>query len=105
MNFANLPERMRTALEDLTGEMVYARRNADLGRLALLCYCEVKHWARLAGEERLAQLSGALVAEQPASDRTEFLGRVDAVIAELEDVCERAGIHEGSKSLEIVRVQ
>lgn len=96
---------MRCGLEDLVGEMVYARRNADLGRLALLCYCEIRHWARLAGEQRLASLSSALVTENPPSDRMEFLRRVDDVITELEDVCERAGINEGSKSLAIVRVR
>ncbi|RZL95313.1 MAG: hypothetical protein EOP82_03170 [Variovorax sp.] len=105
MDLLNLPEGMRRGLEDLTGDMVYARRNADLGRLALLCYCEIRHWARLAGEQRLAELSCALITEHPASDRKEFLSRVDDVIAELEDVCERAGINEGSKSLEIVRLQ
>ena len=96
---------MRRGLEDLAGEIAYARRNSDLGRLAFICYCEVRHWARLAGEERLAALSSALIAEHPASDRKEFLGRVDHVIAELGDVCERAGINEGSKSLELVRLQ
>jgi hypothetical protein len=95
MNLLNLPESMRSGLEDLAGEMAYARRNADLGRLALLCYCEIRHWARLAGEQRLAGLSSALVAERPASDRAEFLSRVDEVIAELERICERAGIPAG----------
>jgi hypothetical protein len=69
----------------------------------LLCYCEIRHWARLAGEERLAELSCALIAEQPARDRKEFLGRVDDVISELQDVCDRAGLNEGSKSLEMVK--
>jgi len=105
MNLLNLPESMRRGLEDLVGDMVHARRNADLGRLALLCYCEVRHWARLAGEQRLAELSYVLIAQQPVSERKEFLRRVDDVIAELEDVCERAGIKEGSKSLQIVRLQ
>lgn len=94
---------LRAGLEDLTGDMVYARRNADLGRLALLCYCEVRRWARLAGEQRLAELSCALATAQPAGDRIEFLTRVDDVITELEHVCERAGIHQGSKSLETIR--
>ncbi|MDM0116247.1 hypothetical protein QTI66_29210 [Variovorax sp. J22R133] len=105
MNLLNLPESMRRGLEDLIGDMVYARRNADLGRLALLCYCEVRHWARLAGELRLAQLSYVLITEQPVNDRKEFLRRVDDVMAELEGVCERAGIKEGLKSLENVRLQ
>ncbi|RYF30983.1 MAG: hypothetical protein EOO23_03840 [Comamonadaceae bacterium] len=96
---------LRTGLEDLTGEMVYARRNGDLGRLALLCYCEIRRWARSAGEERLAHLSCAFVTEHPARDRQEFLMRVDHVISELEDVCERAGIDQASRSLESVRLR
>lgn len=103
MNSTNLTESLRRGLDDLTGDIVHARRNADLGRLALLCYCEIRHWARLAGEERLAELSCALIAEQPARDRKEFLGRVDDVISELQDVCDRAGLDEGSKSLEMVK--
>ena len=94
---------LRTGLEDLTGEMAYARRTSDLGRLALLCYCEIRHWARLAGEERLAQLSCTLVNECPARNREEFIGRVDDVISELEDVCERAGIDQAAKALEVAR--
>jgi len=35
----------------------------------------------------------------------EFLGRVDDVISELEDVCERAGIDEASRSLESARLR
>lgn len=105
MDLLNLRESMRRGLEDLAGDMVYARRNADLGRLALLCYCDVRHWARLAGEQRLAEMSCALIVERPACDRKDFLSRVDDVIAELGNVCERAGINEGSKSLEIVRLQ
>ena len=103
MSTLNLPESLRNGLEDLAGDMVYARRNADLGRLALLCYCEIRHWARVAGEERLAELSCALVTEHPAGDRKAFLGQVDEVIAELGHVCERAGVGQGSKSLQALR--
>lgn len=103
MSTLNLPDGLRPGLEDLAGDMVYARRNADLGRLALLCYCEIRHWARLAGEQRLAELSCALVTEHPAGDRKAFLGQVDKVITELEHVCERAGVDQGSKSLQTVR--
>ena len=60
--------------------------------------------ARLAGEERLAHLSCAFVTEHPAKDRREFLERVDHVILELGEVCERAGINEASRSLELVRL-
>lgn len=96
---------MRLGLEDLAGDLVYARRKADLGRLALICYCDIRHWARLAGEHRLAELSSTLITEQPAGSRNEFLGRVDDVIVELEHVCDRAGVESCSMSLQMVRVQ
>ncbi|MGJ7506088.1 hypothetical protein [Variovorax sp. GT1P44] len=104
MDSMNMPVSLRTGLEDLTGEMVHARRNSDVGRLALLCWCEIRHWARRAGEERLAHLSCALITDGPASDRREFLARVDQLISELEDVCERAGIHAATRSLELARL-
>ena len=105
MDLMNLSVSLRTGLEDLTGEMVHARRNGDLGRLALLCYCEIRRWARLVGEEHLARLWCAFVTDHPARNRQEFIARVDQVIVELEDVCERAGIDEASRSLELVRLQ
>ncbi|RZL85550.1 MAG: hypothetical protein EOP82_32485 [Variovorax sp.] len=105
MNTLNLPESMRHGLEDLAGEMVYARRTADLGRLALLCYCEIRHWARMAGEQRLAEMSRAIVTERPAGDRQAFLDQVDNIITELEHVCDRAGVEQGSRSLQLVRLR
>jgi len=57
------------------------------------------------GEERLARLSCAFITAHLAKDRQEFLGRVDDVISELEDVCERAGIDEASRSLESARLR
>ena len=47
---------LRTGLEDLTGDMVYARRTADLGRLALLCYCEIRRWATFGRERALGTI-------------------------------------------------
>lgn len=93
-----LPDGLRVGLEDLAGEMAYARRTEDLGRLALLSYCEIRRWARLAGEQRLADLSWALVTDHPAGDRKAFLNQVDDVVTELERVCSRAGIQLTLKS-------
>jgi len=87
-----LSEGLRLGLEDLAGEVAYARRRHDLGRLALLCYCEIRRWARSAGECRLAEISGDLIAGPPAGDRDAFLHRVDVVIAEPDHVCRRCGI-------------
>jgi hypothetical protein len=54
--------------------------------MALLTYCEVRRWARQAGEEGLAERSWALLAENPHATRGEFLRGVDELIAELERV-------------------
>ena len=78
----------RLSLDDLIGDLVHARRQEDLGRLALLGYCEVRHWARWAGEKQLADRSSSLVT-QVSTDRGAFLQSMDALIAELEDVSVR----------------
>jgi hypothetical protein len=84
-------------LDDVLGELQYARRRGDLGRLALLAYCEVRRWARQAGESELAASSLALVTENPLPTRSEFLHRVDELIAELEVA--RARLTEQARSL------
>lgn len=80
---------LRLKLEDVLVDLLHARRAGDLGRLALLSYCEVRRWARLAGERELAAHSSELMTEQPHATRDEFLRRIDCLIAELEGVRER----------------
>ena len=77
---------LQLGLEDLLGDLRYARRNGDLGRLALLLYCEVRRWARLAGEQELAEHSSELITHCPHASREEFLTQVDDLIVELEKV-------------------
>ena len=82
----------RLVLEDLLGDLWHARRNGDLGRLALLSYYEVRRWARMAGEVGLAEHSSVLVTDSPHPDRESFLVQVDNLIAELERLLnEQAG--------------
>jgi hypothetical protein len=76
-------------LDDVLGDLQHARRQGDLGRLALLAYCEVRRWARQAGEPGLAASSLALITDHPAPSRSEFLRRVDDLIRELEAVRQR----------------
>jgi len=76
-------------LDDVLGDLQHARRQGDLGRLALLAYCEVRRWARQAGEPELAASSLALITDSPPPTRSEFLHRVDGLIAELEEARER----------------
>jgi hypothetical protein len=77
---------LQLRLEDLLGDLRHSRRQGDLGRLALLSYCEVRRWARMAGEQRLAEHSSALVTQSPRASREEFLAQVDELICELENV-------------------
>jgi hypothetical protein len=77
---------LQSGLDDLLGDLLHARRKGDLGRLALLSYCEVRRWARMAGAEAVAEHSSDLVAHGPLGDREEFLARIDALILELEQL-------------------
>ena len=81
--------RVYLELDDVLGNLQHARRQSDLGRLALLAYCEVRRWARQAGEPGIAASSLALITDHPAPSRSEFLRRVDDLIAELEAVRRR----------------
>lgn len=84
MNTRTAP--IQLGLEDLLGELHYARRNGDLGRLALLAYCEVRRWARAAGEEALAERATAMITHSPQSSREAFIHEVDTLIVQLEAV-------------------
>jgi hypothetical protein len=76
-------------LDDVLGDLQHARRTSDIGRMALVTYCEVRRWARQAGEAELAERSWALLAENPHATRGEFLRRVDELIVELERARDR----------------
>jgi len=77
-------QHLQVGLEDLLGDLRYARRSGDLGRLALLSYCEVRRWARMAGQQRLAEHASELITHAPHASREEFLAEVDDLIVELE---------------------
>lgn len=80
---------LQSGLEDLLGDLAFARESDDLGRLALLAYCEVRRWARVAGEPALAQHSMDLFNQRPHASREAFMAEVDQLIAELTQVRER----------------
>lgn len=75
---------LRAGLEDLLGDLWHARRRGDMGRLALVLYCDVRRWARQAGEQALAQQVSTLMVDGPLASREEFLAQVDRLIGELE---------------------
>lgn len=77
---------LQLGLEDLLADLRHARRSGDLGRLALLAYCEVRRWAREAGNALLAEHASALITGSPPISREAFLGHIDQLIHELEDV-------------------
>jgi len=74
----------RLSLDDLLADLVHARRNGDLGRMALLAYCEVRRWARTAGEGDLAGHAARLVLNSPQPNRDAFLAEIDELISALE---------------------
>jgi hypothetical protein len=80
---------LQEELDDILGGLHYARRREDLGRLALLTYWEVRRWARVARQERLAAHAAEVITEHPHASRGEFLAIVDDVIRELESLRRR----------------
>jgi hypothetical protein len=100
-----LSDNLQHGLDDLVADVAYARRHEDLGRLALLCYCELRPWARQAREEHLAELAWALSTHAPPGSRSLFLQRVDVVIEELEEICRRSGQPVAAEALAVARSQ
>jgi hypothetical protein len=75
---------IQLGLEDLLAELHFARRNDQLGRLALLAYCEVKGWARRAGKSELADTALRMFSENPCVTKDAFLHGIDDLITTLE---------------------
>jgi hypothetical protein len=71
-------------LEDLLADLQHARRSGDLGRMALLCYCELRRWARKAGQVELAELSATMITASPHGSREAFLQDMDGLVRRLE---------------------
>jgi hypothetical protein len=76
--------RLQLGLEDLLADLRHARRRDDLGRLALLAYCEVRRWARDSGSALLAKQASELITSSPHASREAFLEHIDGLIRELE---------------------
>ena len=88
---------LQLGLEDLLADLRHARRRDDLGRLALVAYCEVRRWARDAGDFVLAEHASELITGSPHVSREAFLVRIDNLIHELEEVLPLAarGLRDG----------
>lgn len=83
-NMSTIPPPLQLSLEDLLGDLQHARRHQDMSRLALLAWCEVRRWARQAGEHALAERSAELVTRSPQASREQFMAEVDELINELQ---------------------
>ncbi|HET9646140.1 MAG TPA: hypothetical protein VFP68_22930 [Burkholderiaceae bacterium] len=79
-------ESLRFGLEDLLADLEHARRSGDLGRLALLSYCELRRWARVAARQELADHANRLFLKAPYANRESFLRAVDQLIEEAKEV-------------------
>lgn len=88
-NMSTSPPPLQLSLEDLLGELQHARRHGDMSRLALLAWCEVRRWARQAGETDLAERSTDLITRSPPSSRDQFMADMDGLITALEDAHRR----------------
>ena len=75
---------IQLGLEDLLADLHYARRHKELGRLALLAYCEVRSWARQAGEAGIAEHSTQIFTQDPCVSKDDFLAKVDLLITALD---------------------
>jgi hypothetical protein len=80
---------LQLGLDDLLADLQYARRHDELGRLALIAYCDVRSWARQAGEFGVADHSSAIFTDQPHACKEAFLEQVDRLIDELEQMRSR----------------
>ena len=92
---------LQLALDDLIADLRHSRRLGDLGRLALLAYCEVRRWARDAGEFELAEFSSEMMTGSPHTSREAFLDFIDQLTYELLRIQREAGADlVGSAALE-----
>jgi len=91
----DIPLSLPLGLDDLLADLQHARRCDALGRLAGLAYCDVRSWARRAGEADLVAHCSAIFTKHPHASREDFLAEVDHLIAELQQVRPR---YSGSRS-------
>lgn len=77
------PSNIQRGLEDLLSDLHLARKNEQIGRLALLTYCDVKRWARLAGKSEVAEMALQMFAKKPSPSRDDFLRDIDQILESL----------------------
>ena len=77
---------LQLGLDDLLADLRHARKGGDMGRLALIAYCEVRRWARMAGEPDVAERSSAMITVSPHASKQAFLAEIDELIQQLEQL-------------------
>ena len=77
-------QNIQLVLEDLLADLYFARRHDELGRLALLAYCDVKRWARIASKPDVADTALRMFSEIPCVSKADFLQSIDMLISMLE---------------------
>ena len=88
------------SLEDILAEVRHARQAGDVGRLALLTFCDLRRWARLAKRGALAEHANAIFLRTPYADRDSFLEDVDALVNEAKGDLAALRLHdEGLKEV------
>jgi len=75
---------LQLGLDDLLADLRHSRKHGDLGRLAFIAYCEVRRWARTAGEVELEDHSSRVITGSPHDSREAFLAHIDDLIQALE---------------------
>jgi hypothetical protein len=85
----DLPNSLQLDLDDLLADLRHARRRGDLGRLALISFCEVRRWARRAGQREIAVQAAAMFSGEPLPTRDAFLDAVDRLIDALQQAQSR----------------
>jgi hypothetical protein len=75
---------IQLGLDDLLADLQFARRNQELGRLALLAYCEIRSWARQAGKPDISESATKMFTQTPCVCKEEFLAKIDHIITTLE---------------------
>ena len=75
---------LKNGLDDILRDLRFFRKTGDVGRLALLTYCDVRRWAREAGAQELAMHSTALVNDSSRLGHEEFVAAIDELIVGLE---------------------
>jgi len=86
MLHCNMNASICLGLDDLLADLQHARRSGELGRLAVIAYCDVRGWARQAGEFGVAEQSTSIFTTAPHASKEAFLEQVDGLIFELQRV-------------------